>query len=193
MAAGEAQRFGSPKQLAIFKGKPLLEWVIDSCVQSNLDLIILVLGHAHDQILKQLNKKLLESEISTLINHDYKMGQSSSLQLGLSMVRADHQAVMFLLADQPMVDATVLNQLIKAFHQSPEPICVPVSSGKRGNPVIFGSGCFDALMKTEGDRGGRDIIRSNPHEVHEVEIEDVNVFTDIDTPGDLAGLADLER
>lgn len=192
LAAGESQRFGSPKQLASFRGKSLLQWVIDASVESDLDQIILVLGHAHDQILAHLDKELLETEIYAFINHDYKMGQSSSLQLGLSMARSDHQAVMFLVADQPMTDATVINRMIKAFQQSAEPICVPVAHGRRGNPVIFGSDYFDVLMKTEGDRGGRDIIRTNPQDVHEVEIEDPLVFADIDTPADLARLIALK-
>lgn len=192
LAAGESKRFGSPKQLANFKGKPMLEWVLNASAQSKLDTIILVLGHAHDQILEQLDEELLESEISTFINHDYKMGQSSSLQLGLTMSRADHQAVMFLLADQPMTDATVLNELIEAFRQSPESICVPISNGKRGNPVIFGSDYFDALMKTEGDRGGRDIIRNHPHDVLEIEVENPHALTDIDTPEDLVRLNALK-
>jgi len=193
LAAGESQRFGSPKQLASFKGKPLLQWVIDASVKSDLDQIILVLGHAHDQILTKLDQDLLETEIYTFINHDYKKGQSSSLQLGLSMARVDHQAVMFLLADQPMMNATVLNRLVKAFQQSAESICVPVANGRRGNPVIFGREYFDALMKTEGDRGGRDIIRTNPQDVLEIEIEDPLVFADIDTPADLAAMTDLVR
>ena len=188
LAAGESKRFGSPKQLANFKGKPFLEWVIDASAQSKLDTIILVLGHAHEQILMQLDQNLLESEIATFINHDYKMGQSSSLQLGLSLVHADHQAVMFLLADQPMTDASVINGLIAAFNNSPKSICVPVSNGKRGNPVIFGSDYFGALMKTDGDRGGRDIIRNHSEDVLEIEIENPHALTDIDTPEDLARL-----
>ena len=135
-----------------------------------------------------LIEALLESEISTLINHDYKMGQSSSLKLGLSMVRADHQSVMFLLADQPMTDASMINRLIKAFLQSSRSICVPVSGGRRGNPVIFGRNYFEALMATRGDQGGREIIRNHAHDVLEVEIENPHAFTDIDTPADLAGL-----
>jgi molybdenum cofactor cytidylyltransferase len=185
LAAGESKRFGRPKQLAEFRGKPLLEWVIDASVESDLDQVVLVLGHAHERILSQLDKELLESDICTFINHDYKMGQSSSLRLGLTMVRADHEAVMFLLADQPMVDAALLNLLITAHQQSPQPICVPVSDGRRGTPVIFGSEYFDALMKTEGDRGGRELLRANPQDVHEVEIKDPFLFVDIDTPDDL--------
>ena len=193
LAAGASKRFGSPKQLASFRGRPLLAWIIDAAVQSDLDQIILVLGSAHDQILEQLNEDLLESEISTFINHDYRLGQSSSLQLGLSLVSADHQAVMFLLADQPMTDASVINSLIRAFRLSPKSICVPVSNGKRGNPVIFGSKYFEALMNTRGDQGGREIIRGNPHDVHEVETADPQIFADIDTPEDLARLNSLKE
>jgi len=188
LAAGASERFGSPKQLANFRGKPLLQWVIDAAVQSDLDLVIVVLGHAHDRILEQLDDPLRAEKIITFINHDFKSGQSSSLQLGLTMARADYQAAMFLLADQPKTDAALINRLNSAFWQSPKSICVPVYGGRQGNPVVFGSKYFDALMDTRGDQGGREIIRSNPDDVHEVETANPHIFTDIDTPEDLAGL-----
>ena len=192
LAAGESSRFGSPKQLADFRGKPLLERVIDVADASELDTIILVLGYAHTEILERFNDRLLESEIFTFINHRYKTGQSSSLQLGLSMVRGDHQAAMFLLCDQPLINTHLINQLIIAFRKSPKTICVPVSGGRRCSPAIFGNNHFEALMKIRGDRGGRDIIRQNTQHVHEIRIPNPQVLIDIDTPDDLAKLNSLK-
>ena len=191
LAAGESRRFGSPKQLADFRGKPLLEWVIDAVVPSDLDTILLILGHAHDEILDRLDDRLLEAGISTFINHDYKMGQSSSLRLGLSLVKRDHQAAMFLLCDQPLIDTRLINRIIAAFSKSSKTICVPVSYGRHSSPVIFGSEHFDDLMKTTGDRGGRSLINSCSGSVLKVETENPYLLRDIDTPEDLAELDSL--
>jgi molybdenum cofactor cytidylyltransferase len=188
LAAGESRRFGSPKQLVDFRGRPLLEWVIDAAVHSNLDTIILILGHAHDQILERLDERLLEADISTLINHEYPSGQSSSLKIGLSMVRGDHQAAMFLPGDQPLITPQLINQLIDTFWKSPRTIAVPVYDGKRGTPAIFGRRHFDALMQTEGDRGGRGLIEAHTGDVLEVETGDPHLLADIDTPEDLTRL-----
>ena len=192
LAAGESRRFGSPTQLANFRGKPLLEWVIDAVVPSELDTVLLILGHAHDEILNCLGDLLLETGIHTYINHDYRKGQSSSLHLGLSMVRGDHQASMFLLCDQPFIETYLINRFIAEFSNSTKTIGVPICSGKRGNPAIFGSEHFDELMKIEGDQGGRDLIRSKSNHVLEFEIDNPHVFRDIDTPEDLTRLSELK-
>ena len=191
LAAGESSRFGKPKQLADFRGKPLLEWVIDAVVPSDLDTILLILGHAHDEILDRLSDLLLEAGIHTYINHDYRKGQSSSLQLGLSMVKGDHQAAMFLLCDQPFIDTRLINRFIAAFWESTKTIGVPSYRGERGNPAIFGSEHFDELMKIEGDRGGRGLFHSRSNDVLEFEIDSPHVFGDIDTTEDLTRLSKM--
>jgi molybdenum cofactor cytidylyltransferase len=192
LAAGESRRFGRPKQLVNFRGKPLLEWVVDAAVHSDLDSIILILGHAHDEILERLDERLIEAGISTLINHDYPSGQSSSLQLGLSMVRGDHQAAMFLLGDQPLTPPQLINQLITAFWKSSKTIGAPVCNGRRGTPTIFGRMHFDALMQTEGDRGGRSLVETHAADVLEVETGDPHLLADIDTPEDLTRMQKLK-
>jgi molybdenum cofactor cytidylyltransferase len=192
LAAGESRRFGSPKQIANFRGRPLLEWVIDAAVNSDLDTIILILGHAHEQILERLDERLLEAGVSTFINHDYPSGQSSSLRIGLSMVRGDHQAAMFLLGDQPLTSPQLINQLITAFWKSPKTIGAPVCNGRRGAPTIFGRRHFGALMQTEGDRGGRGLIETHAADVLEVETGDPHLLADIDTPEDLTRIQELK-
>jgi molybdenum cofactor cytidylyltransferase len=192
LAAGASRRFGRPKQLVNFRGKPLLEWVIDAAAHSDLDTIILILGHAHDEILERLDERLLEADISTFINHEYPSGQSSSLKIGLSMVRGDHQAAIFLPGDQPLITSQLINQLIDAFWKSPKTIAAPVYGGRRGAPAIFGRRHFDALMQTEGDRGGRGLIETHAGDVLEVETGDPHMLADIDTPEDLTRLQALK-
>lgn len=188
LAAGASARFGRPKQLARLRGKPLLTRVLDAAVQSDLDRVVLVLGCAHRQIAARLNEHLLDAGIRPVINHEYRRGQGSSLRLGLSKVPADFAAAMFLLADQPLVTASLINRLLAANRRSQKGICLPAAGGRPGNPVIFDSKYFEALMRIEGDRGGREIIRSHPHDVLKVEIDCPHALVDIDTPEDLAAL-----
>ncbi len=55
LAAGMSQRFEGTKQLVRFKGKYLLERVLDDALNSQLEHVVLVLGHDADTILKALN------------------------------------------------------------------------------------------------------------------------------------------
>ena len=64
--------------------------------------------------------------------------------------------------------------------------------GRRGAPAIFGRSHFDALMQTEGDRGGRGLIETHAGDVLEVETGDPHMLADIDTPEDLTRLQALK-
>jgi hypothetical protein len=50
LAAGRGARMGRPKQLLPLDGRPLLQHVIDTAVAAPLDGIVVVLGHASDEV-----------------------------------------------------------------------------------------------------------------------------------------------
>jgi molybdenum cofactor cytidylyltransferase len=184
LAAGESTRFGSPKQLLQLKDRCLVEWVLDAALASELSRIILVLGYAHQEIQKALGKKLRHAKLQIEINPHFQKGQSHSLQVGLSSVISAFPAVMFLLADQPLVDAAVINCLLNKFWSADKDICVPAFRGKRGNPSIFSQKFYRHIMKIKGDIGARQIIKTHPERVLEIEIKDPLLFSDVDTPED---------
>ena len=95
---------------------------------------------------------------------------------------------MFLPADQPLLDCTVIDRLIAAFEQGGRDICHPIVAGRRRGPAIFGARHFAALRRLQGDVGGRSIIDANPHAVAAVPFSDETPFRDVDCPGDLAAL-----
>lgn len=191
LAAGASTRFGQPKQLLRLNDRCLLEWVLQAAINARLKRIILVLGYAHRQIQQTLGKKLNHPKLQIKINPHYEDGQSGSLQIGLSCVRDTYPAVMFLLADQPLVDAVTLNTLLEQFWSSHKNICVPTFAGKNGNPCIFSSHFYPQIMQIGGDIGARRIIQSNPEQVQEVQIQNPHFFLDVDTPADLEKIKNL--
>ena len=191
LAAGASARLGQPKQLLRLSGRCLIEWVLEAALNARLKRIILVLGYAHQKIQQVLGKKLHHPKLQIEINPHYKDGQSSSLQLGLSCVRDTYPAVMFLLADQPLVDAAILDFLLEQFWSTDKYICVPTSSGRIGNPCIFSYHFYPQIMRISGDIGGRRIIRANPEHVQKVQIQNPHFFLDVDTPEDLEKIKKL--
>ena len=191
LAGGSSTRFGRPKQLLKLKGKYLLDQVLSAALGSELNHIVLVLGHDHQNILQALETRTTQERLQVVINHRYLEGQSRSLQAGLLKIRQAFPAVMFLLGDQPMLDSSVINHILERFRYSGKDICVPVCKGKRGNPTIFNRVLYDQLMAIEGDIGARDIIRTNPERVLYVDLDDPLYFFDIDSQKDFENLQSL--
>jgi len=191
LAGGSSTRFGRPKQLLKLKGKYLLDHVLSAALGSELNHIVLVLGHDHQNILQALETRTTQERLQVVINHRYLEGQSRSLQAGLQKIRQAFPAVMFLLGDQPLLNSNTIDHLLDRFRHSGKDICVPVCEGKRRNPTIFNRVLYDQLMAIEGDIGARDIIRANPERVLYLELDDPLCFFDIDSQKDFENLQSL--
>jgi molybdenum cofactor cytidylyltransferase len=184
LAAGMSTRFNRPKQLIKWSGKCLIEHVMDNAAGSNLEKVVLVLGHCFDDILQEINLNPKNPKIEIVENPRYKDGMSTSLTTGLSRVKDRYPSVMFLLGDQPMINTALINELLQGYWESEKDIGVPVCRGKQGNPVLFSRTFYDALMKISGDAGGRHIMDAHPDSVWTLEVDQPICFFDIDTEKD---------
>lgn len=185
LAAGMSTRFKSPKQLAQWSGKCLVEHVMDHAVASELEKVVLVLGHCFDDIIHTIQRNPLHPKIEIIKNPEYQNGMSTSLKIGLSRVKEPYPSVMFLLGDQPMVDAAFINALLHGFWESDKDIGIPDIQGVRGNPALFSRRFYEALMHVTGDTGGRHILDANPAAIWTMDVEQSLRFLDIDTQKDL--------
>jgi molybdenum cofactor cytidylyltransferase len=191
LAAGESTRFGEPKQLLTLGGRYLIEWALAAALGSNLDHVVLVLGCEHERIERCLGSATAHPKCEILVNPDYRIGQSASLKAGILRIAHDFPSAMFLLGDQPLVDAAVINLLLERYAGSEKPICVPTHRGTRGNPTLWARPFYPAILKLTGDRGARGIIAAHPDQVLAVEIPDPLVFLDIDRREDVETIAAL--
>ena len=191
LAAGQSTRIDRFKQLIKLEGKYMLEWVVDAALESRLAHVILVLGHHFEKIQKVLNKKIHHPRIEVVINPQYPMGLSRSLRRGLLASKGSFPSVMFLLGDQPMLDAKTINLLLDRFWNSEKEICVPVCRGKRGNPTVFSHKYYDQLLQIKGDIGARKMLEKYASHIIRVEVDHPLGFLDIDTEVDLKSLRNM--
>ncbi len=179
LAAGGSERFGSPKQLVFWNGKPLLRWVAESALSTQLSEVIVVTGAVEDKVTELLR----DLPVRLIHNPDWTSGQASSIKTGLAQISDDTGAAIFQLVDQPQVQAGLINELIKYHWQSLEPVIAPEYEGRRGNPVLFDKVTFSALLNLTGDVGGRAIFDNFPPVT--IPWVDGSILVDIDQPADL--------
>ena len=185
LAAGMSTRLGQPKHLVKVGGKTLLARVVTAALESQLAEIVLVLGPEAEKVLAALGSLESRKRLRTLVNERYEEGMAGSLKAGLVPVQEQYPAVMFLLGDQPLVDAAAINYLLRSFWSSGKDICVPVQGERRGNPVCFGRRFYEQILRLQGDKGAREIITRHPDDVLSVEIDSPSFFLDIDCAEDL--------
>lgn len=184
LAAGSSSRLGSPKQLLPLAGVPLLTHVLRNASASQLDEVILVLGHEADRIAAAVG----DWGQRLVVNAGYAQGQSSSLRAGLLALDPAADAALFLLGDQPRVGPEVIDTLIAAYHAGAGPILVPEYGGQGGNPILFARSLFPQLDRVSGDEGARGVVRAHAAEVVAVPVSDDPPPPDVDTEEDYAAL-----
>jgi molybdenum cofactor cytidylyltransferase len=176
---------GRPKQIIQMGDDLLLSHVLKMAIASNLEKLVLVLGHNKRSILSALGDEQAHPKVQIVVNDRYREGMSTSLQAGLAAVRDLFPSIMVLLGDQPFVDTDLVNRLLGCFQCSDMEICVPVHKGRQGLPVCFFHIFYDAIMQITGDQGARSIIRDNPKRVLQINIDNPQCFFDIDDEDDL--------
>jgi molybdenum cofactor cytidylyltransferase len=88
--------------------------------------------------------------------------------------------IIFLLADQPQVNKTIIHALREKHAEGLYPIVAPMVIDRRANPVLFDRVTFPDLMNIEGDTGGRAIF--DKHRVEYLPWHDDSLLLDVDTP-----------
>jgi molybdenum cofactor cytidylyltransferase len=180
LAAGRSTRMGGPnKLLAELDGKKLVRIVAEQALASKVSEVIVVTGHQAELV----EQALAGLKVRFARNPDFVGGLASSVKSGIAAVPANADGAIVCLGDMPLIDAKLIDRLIDAF----EPdrghlIAVPVSDGKRGNPVLWSRRFFRELMTLDGDVGARHLIAKHTEAVAEVPVEGDGAFLDIDTP-----------
>jgi molybdenum cofactor cytidylyltransferase len=183
LAAGEAKRYGSPKQLLDWHGRPLVRHAAETALSAGLDPVVVVTGAAGERV-----EAALEGlKVRIARNPDWASGQSSSLKAGLAALPARTGAAVFLLADQPQVPATLLRALVERHRQERPVILAPLVGDRRANPVLFDRLTFPALGELSGDVGGRAVFSRFP--VTYLPWQDESLLAEIDLPDDYARLS----
>ena len=182
LAAGAGRRFGGPKQIAQWRGAPLLEWALDAALGvPALDPVIVVLGAHRDEVLAAVDL----SPVIVVDAPNWEEGQAASLRAGVAAL-GSVQAAVVLLADMPSVTAQVVAALLDQ-HGPRHDVVRAVYGGRPGHPVLLGRRALDGVASLRGDTGARALFTGL--RVREWEAGHLCEATDIDTRTQLEAIA----
>ena len=187
LAAGTGSRMGGvAKSLIRLQGVPLINRQLIALSGAGVDEVVVVTGFARDAV---------EASVSTFpvtlaYNANYALGQQSSVRVGLQALRGNFDAVLVVLADQPLLGAADLTELIAAFKKRPAGhVVVPVVDGQRGNPIVMDEVALADILASDTNLGCRHLVERQPELVHVHTSANTRFVTDLDTLADLEALA----
>jgi CTP:molybdopterin cytidylyltransferase MocA len=183
LAAGGSRRLGSPKQLVRFRTRPLLLRAVRAAAAATGARPIVVLG-AHALRLRSALRRSSQPCV-VVENARWREGLGSSLRVGVAAVPPRSDAVLIVLADQPLVDAAALRRLVDAWRRRPRFPAAAAYAGRLGVPAIVPRRLWAPLRELEGDVGARRVLAAAAS-VTAVAMPEAEL--DVDRPEDLARL-----
>jgi molybdenum cofactor cytidylyltransferase len=187
LAAGEGARMGGvAKPLIRLQGVPLINRQLIALSGAGVDEVVVVTGHAREAVEAQVQS----FPVTLAFNPAYGEGQQGSVRVGLAALSGKFDAVLVVLADQPLIASGDLTELIAAFKKRPRGnIVVPVVGGQRGNPIVLDDAACTQILASDTNLGCRHLIESQPDLVHVHESTNSRFITDLDTLQDVEQLA----
>ena len=155
MAAGCGSRFGRNKLEAEVDGKSLLRRALEAVPAEEFHRVTVVPQYDGAAA-------LAESFGFDVVRNDRPQdGLSRTVRLGTEAM-ADCDAVLYQVADQPLLERGTVRRELEFFRAHPDCIVGLSHNGVRGNPCVFPRRFFPELMALEGDVGGNVVIRAHP-------------------------------
>jgi molybdenum cofactor cytidylyltransferase len=172
LAAGESRRMGQPKALLTIHGHTFVENLI-GILNMYCDHVVVVLGHNPEPI-----RRAIGDSATVVINHNYSLGQFSSMQAGLKALPSNLDGLIFTLVDHPAPDPETVRNLIS----QEAPISIPVYYGRKGHPVYFRRDVLTEFLGLSADSQANVVSRRHAMETRLVKVDDPGILDDIDDP-----------
>jgi molybdenum cofactor cytidylyltransferase len=184
LAAGQAKRMGSPKQLLEFNGVPMLRLAAESALASLCHPIMIVTGANA----KAVSKVIANLPVNIIYNRDWEQGIGTSIRIGInSLLDYNVDAAVIALADQPLLSTPTFDRLVESYQHHQLPIVASEYNETLGVPALFERSLFPRLLSLPPDKGCKNLIMTYPpKQVDHCPCSEAGI--DIDTPDDYAHL-----
>jgi len=181
LAAGEARRCGSMKQLLEMNGESLVHRSVRIALESGLNPVAVVVG-ANDDLVAA---SVADLPVAIVRNDQWRLGPGTSIRAGVRAIQALSPrcgAAFFLMADQPYVDVPLIRCMIEEQAATAKNVIAPMVDGQRVSPVLFARAPFEDLLQLADAASGKAIF--SRHSPHLIPWLNSKLALDVDTPED---------
>jgi molybdenum cofactor cytidylyltransferase len=114
----------------------------------------------------------------------------SSIQAGLAAAEPSSAGALLALADQPQMQAAVVQQVLAAFTAgSGQALVIPSHAMRRGHPIVLPRWLWPEVLALPAGDTLRTVIQRHAAAIRYVEVDTPSVLADLDTPQQYAAAA----
>lgn len=181
LAAGNASRMGTAKQLLAIGSQTLLRRAIEAAMASSVGATFVVIGANAER----MRDELRDLRVEVVENRRWSEGIGTSVSAGIDAIAQQQPtfgAAVVMTCDQPHVSAATIDALIAQHEAAAAPLVASRYSGTIGVPALFGRQYFDALRQLPAEKGAKELLLR--HRNHVATVEFALGAIDLDTPAD---------
>jgi molybdenum cofactor cytidylyltransferase len=184
LAAGLSSRMGMLKPLLPLGSSTALERVVRSLQAAEVAPVIVVTGHEGEAVAPLLERL----GVTRAHNAGYESGMFSSVRTGVAALPEDIDAFFVLPVDCPLVTPRVLSLLSRQFQSAGKGLVYPTCFGRRGHPPLISAQYVRSLLDADPASHLRAFLAHHAADEVEVDVRDLTVLMDMDTPEDYRAL-----
>jgi len=182
LAAGQSKRLKSENKLIkLYKKTPLINHSLKKLQKSNVNKIIIVLGHDYREIKKIIKKNRKNIFI---YNKNFKKGMASSIKVGLKKVARNDEGFIVVQSDMPFIKTSDINKIYNSIKLKKFLVYKLKFKNKIGNPIGFDISLIKKFKNIRGEFGAKFMVKRLKKRTKFIKTSSVKSFKDFDKVSD---------
>jgi molybdenum cofactor cytidylyltransferase len=182
LAAGQSKRLKSENKLIkLYKKTPLINHSLKKLQKSNVNKIIIVLGHDYKEIKKIIKKN---KKNIFIYNKNFKKGMASSIKVGLKKVARNDEGFIVVQSDMPFIKTSDINKIYNSIKLKKFLVYMLKFKNKIGNPIGFDISLIKKFKNIRGEFGAKFMVKRLKKRTKFIKTSSVKSFKDFDKVSD---------
>jgi len=182
LAAGQSKRLKSENKLIkLYKKTPLINHSLKKLQKSNVNKIIIVLGHDYKEIKKIIKKN---KKNIFIYNKNFKKGMASSIKVGLKKVARNDEGFIVVQSDMPFIKTSDINKIYNSIKLKKFLVYMLKFKNRIGNPIGFDISLIKKFKNIRGEFGAKFMVKRLKKRTKFIRTSSVKSFKDFDKVSD---------